>query len=312
MPPRKRRRLLWLSLFGILLIAAVLFYLNFYLYHPVGTGPAGPPVSRKSFQSVWTERKVVLLGFGDSVTAGYGASPGRSYFDMLVANPKDDFPEMQGITLSAVIPNLSTNNLAVSGSTSIEHLEIQLPKMPDYSDDVFGIVVATTGGNDVIHMYGRTPPREGAMYGATFQQAEPWIANFETRLNAILDDVASRFPGGHHIFLANIYDPTDGVGDVAATGLPPWPDGKKILGAYNDVIARTCDRRDDVTLVDIHAAFLGHGIHARQFWRSFYHPEDTGYWYFENLEDPNDRGYDAIRRLCLNQMAKVLPALLKP
>ena len=30
------------------------------------------------------------------------------------------------------------------------------------------------------------------------------------------------------------------------------------------------------------------------------------YWYFNNLEDSNDRGYDAIRRLFLNEMVKVL------
>jgi hypothetical protein len=33
----------------------------------------------------------------------------------------------------------------------------------------------TTGGNDLIHWYGATPPREGAMYGASLAQAQPWI-----------------------------------------------------------------------------------------------------------------------------------------
>ena len=184
--------------------------------------------------------------------------------------------------------------------------------MPEYAEDVFGVVVASIGGNDVIHMYGRAPAREGAMYGATLQQAEPWIGNFETRLNEILDAIGAQFPGGHHVFLANIYDPTDGVGDISNAGLPEWPDGLEVLTAYNDVIVRTCERREDATLVDIHAEFLGHGIHARQFWQPHYDGEDSGYWYYDNLEDPNDRGYDAIRRLFLNEMAGVLPNLLEP
>ncbi|MBC8117927.1 MAG: hypothetical protein H7062_26345 [Candidatus Saccharimonas sp.] len=46
------------------------------------------------------------------------------------------------------------------------------------------------------------------------------------------------------------------------------------------------------------AEFLGHGIHC------------THYWYWDNLEDPNDRGYDAIRRLFLIEMARILPAKL--
>lgn len=309
-PVRPRRRLKWLVIIGLVAIGGALFYINFWLYHPMGEGPAGPAVSAESFKTAWTERPVVLLGFGDSIVAGYGASPGKSVFHRLVENPEDEFPDMQGRSLSAVLPNLTTNNLALSGSTSIEHLEILIPKIPEHTSEEFGIVVATIGGNDIIHMYGRTPPREGAMYGATLQEAQPWIENFDARLTQILDEIADRFPGGHHVFLANIYDPTDGIGDTVNAGLPAWPDGVKVLQAYNDIIEKTCEERDDVTLVDMHGEFLGHGIHSRQFWRSFYRSEDPGYWYWDNLEDPNDRGYDALRRLYLNAIAEVLPERL--
>ena len=215
---------------------------------------------------------------------------------------------MLGISLSAVLPNLSENNVALSGSTSLEHLDILIPKVPEYSEDVFGIVIATIGGNDVIHMYGRTPPREGAMYGTTVEQARPWFKNFEVRLNTILDEIASRFPGGHQVFLADIYDTTDGIGDTRNAGLPAWPEGIKVLNAYNEIIRRTCKQRDDTTLITMHTEFMGHGIHSRQFWRSFYHEDDPGYWYWDN---PNDRGYDALRRLFLNAMSEVLPEQLK-
>jgi hypothetical protein len=214
---------------------------------------------------------------------------------------------VRGLSLSAVIPNLSSNNVALSGSTSLEHEDVLLNRIPEHEPDTFGIVIATTGGHDVIHMYGRTPPREGAMYGATLEQARPWIENYEQRLERLLDRIGEKFPGGYHIFLANIYDPTDGIGDAFNAGLPDWPEGLLVLGAYNEIIAKTCERRDDTTLIDIHREFMGHGIHSRQFWRSFYRSEDPGYWYYDNLEDPNDRGYDAIRRLCLNEMSRVLP-----
>jgi hypothetical protein len=58
--------------------------------------------------------------------------------------------------------------------------------------------------------------------------------------------------------------------------------------------------------VDIHGAFLGHGLTCRQFWRSHYRSNDPNYWYFENLEDPNDRGYDALRRLFLIEIARAV------
>ncbi len=306
-----RKRLMILLIVGGIIIGGVVFYVSFWLTHPIGSGPAGPMVEKQAFQNVWSERDVVLLGFGDSIAAGYGASPGKSFFKLLVNNPKDEFSEMQGITLKHVFPKLKAVNLALSGSTSIEHVDILLPKIEQYPEETFGVVVATIGGNDVIHMYGRTPPREGAMYGASIKQAEPWIKNFEERLDLLLDKIGEHFPGGYHIFLANIYDPTDDIGDVRNAGLPAWADGTKVLRAYNEVIEAACNKRKDTTLIDIHSEFMGHGIHSTQFWRSFYHADDPGYWYYDNLEDPNDRGYDAIRRLMLNEMAKVLPGKLK-
>jgi hypothetical protein len=77
-PPR--RRLLWLGAIGLLLVAAVLGYRYFWLGRPLGQGPAGPTVASEAFGRVWSDRKVVLLGFGDSVTAGYGATTGHSFF----------------------------------------------------------------------------------------------------------------------------------------------------------------------------------------------------------------------------------------
>ncbi len=52
-------------------------------------------------------------------------------------------------------------------------------------------------------------------------------------------------------------------------------------------------------VVPLHDHFLGHGIHCRKFWRAHYRPRDPCYWYHENIEDPNDRGYDALRRIFL-------------
>lgn len=195
-------------------------------------------MARDRFDKVWSDRKVVLLGFGDSITAGYGSTAGHSFFDRLVKNPPDEFVDLRGLNLSAVLPNLEAKNLGLSGSTSLEHLDILLPRVPTYDEATFGVVVLTTGGNDVIHNYGRTPPREGAMYGATLDQARPWVANFEERLETILNRIQSRFPGGCHFFLANIYDPTDEDGDTFNAGLPRWPEGLLVLKAYNGVIAR--------------------------------------------------------------------------
>lgn len=288
-----------LALFGVL----AAYYYAVYA-RPVGSGPAGPDVSAEPFGKVWTTRKVLLLGLGDSVTAGFGVAPPDAYFNRLVKNPPDEFDDMRGICLSAVLPRLAVKNLAVSGSTSLMHVDTIRDFLEKQSSDVFGLVVMTTGGNDLIHSYGRQSPREGAMYGATPEQAQPWIGNFTKRLDEMVRLIEARFPGGCMIFLADIYDPSDGVGDPAAAYLPAWSDCLAIHGAYNEAIRRTAKRHRSVHLVPMHAEFLGHGVHCTQPWNQYYRAGDPHYWYACNLEDPNVRGYDAIRRLFLIEIAK--------
>src|SRR5262245_39446491 len=119
----KRRRLIWLVATGVVLATVALSYVHFFLYLPIGSGPAGPAVDGAAFAQRWSNRQVLLVGIGDSVTAGFGAKQGKSYFDWLVTNPPDEFGGMQGKCLSRVLPNLKTLNLAVSGSNSLQHLQ---------------------------------------------------------------------------------------------------------------------------------------------------------------------------------------------
>ena len=309
-PRRKLPRLFALLTIGLLVIGATVVYRYSRYARPISDGPSGPVVSREAFTSPWSKRPVVLLGLGDSVTQGLGASPGRTYFQRLVKNPSDEFENMQGLSLSHVLPQLIPINLAISGTTSIECVDYQLPKLKPYEVETFGIVVITTGGNDLIHNYGRTPPREGAMFGADVGEISEWVKHFDHRLDTIARRVRETFPGGCRIFIANIYDPTDGDGDIEHAGLPSWPDGLQVVAAYNEVLTQFADRHPDVTLVDMQAAFFGHGIHCTHFWHRHYRSDDPHYWYWDNLEDPNDQGYDAIRRLFLIEMARELPGEL--
>jgi len=298
------RALLWIA--ALIVVIGSIGYSYYFLRLPsAGVGPAGPTVDRTLFASIWDDQPVVLLGLGDSVTAGFGASPGKSYFDLLATNPKDEFSDMEGICLRAVLPQLEITNASVSGSNSFDCLERQLPQLQPYPDNVRGIVVLTTGGNDLIHWYGRSEPKEGAMYGATPEQAQPWVEAYARRMNEIIDQIEALFPGGCEIFLANIYDPSDGAGKPEAIGMPPWDDMVEILTAYNEVIASCADQHGNVHLVDIHTPFLGHGVRAAHPWGDHYRRADPHYWYNENIEDPNDRGYDALRRIFLNEIADV-------
>jgi lysophospholipase L1-like esterase len=287
--------------FGLLTLVA---YQGLSYEHPIGTGPAGPQVAVEPFAMPWSTRRVVLLTLGDSVTAGYGSTPGHSYVDLLTRPPANDDPALTGCSLARVFPELTVVRKAISGSTSFD-LWSQIPRRP-YDADILGVVVMTSGGNDLIHNYGRTPPSERAMYGATWEQAQPWLPGYTARLEDALARLEKLFPGGFQLFLATIYDPTDGIGDIASAGLPPWPDGLKLLAAYNQRILAFAAAHPLVHVVDMRSLFLGHGIHCTDATNAAYHADDPHYWYFRNLEDPNDRGYDALRRLFLTGMATVL------
>ncbi|MCC9604296.1 SGNH/GDSL hydrolase family protein [Blastopirellula sp. JC732] len=301
----RRKRLAAISIGGLLIVGCALFYVKYFMLRSIGSGPAGPAVAAEPFAEIWTDRQVRLVGIGDSVTAGLGANTqSHTYFNRLIANPDDEFADMQGRSLSKVLPNLVSDNFAISGSTSRDHLNVIDDRLEMQSPDEFGLVVMTSGGNDLIHNYGRTAPRECAMYGATLAQAEPWIDAFHVRLDEMLTKIDASFPGGCEIFLADIYDPTDGIGDAPSVYLPDWPDGLAIHARYNKVINEVAAGHPNVHVVPLYQNFLGHGAHSGQFWRSTYDAEDPHYWFFENIEDPNDRGYDAIRRVFLNAIVE--------
>jgi len=299
-----RKRLILLVSVLILTIISVLGYIEFFLSRPVGEGPAGPTVDRSAFASVWTREPIQVIGIGDSITAGLGAkTASHSYFNRLIKNPDDEFAELQGVCLEAVLPNLTYENFAISGSESCLHADLINESIPRY-EDAYGIVLFTTGGNDLIHSYGRSKPRECAMYSATLSEATPWIESFRERLDTMLFELSDKFPLGCQIFIADIYDPTDGVGDALSIFLPDWPDGLAIHEKYNKAIRDAAASHDHVHVVSLYETFLGHGSHCRQFWRSTYRANDPHYWFFTNIEDPNDRGYDAIRRVFLNAIVE--------
>ena len=64
------------------------------------------------------------------MTAGFGASSGKSYFDRLVTNPPDELADMNGRSLSRVLPNLTALNISLSGSNSLEHVDHIRDKLP--------------------------------------------------------------------------------------------------------------------------------------------------------------------------------------
>jgi hypothetical protein len=303
----------WYSLRpGVIALAAIFGLTCWFVLRvpaPMGHGPAGPAVSSEAFSRTWSTRQIELVSLGDSVSTGYGAPAGHGYFDLIRQNVAETYPEMKGLDLSSVLPHIKVTRLASNSSNSFRHLEV-IERLHTRDEDTFGIVCITTGGIDLIHYYGKATPKEGAMYGATYEQAEPWIKNFRERLDEMMLGLSNKFPGGCVVMLATIYEPTDDVGDIENAGplfwMPKWPDGRPIHGGFNDAIKDCASAHAHVHLVDVYRVMLGHGIHCRDRTNPHYDADDPSYWFYSNLEDPNRRGYDAIRRVFLNAIIDAL------
>lgn len=241
---------------------------------------------------------LAVIGFGDSVTVGYCASAGHSYVSLLIANDDASYPDFAGRDLRHRFAAVSLKNIAVNGSSSCDHgpatIHQALSTAGLTADRT--VVLITLGGNDLIHPY-YCQPRECAAFCATVAQATPWAARFKDRVAAQIAALRAEAPGVVTVLLANIYDPTDGVGDIqnapGPTQLPAWPEGEQVLALYNQTLSQVA-QENGATLVDMRSTMLGHGIH----WNDSanpHHPANPAYWYCSNLEDPNDVGYQAIR-----------------
>lgn len=304
-------RLRWRVVLVLLLVIILsVGYVGWRIYNvvrvrPMGTGPAGPAIAAEPFEQLWHDGPAVFIGAGDSITRGLGASKEHTYYELLLKNDDAMYPDMVGRELTKVFNVLEFHNYAQDYTISQQHIDNQLARIQKYPQNVHGIVVLTSGGNDLIHDYGRTPPKDEAMYGCTIEQAHVWCENLKGRLDTLLCGLMDKFPGGCEIFFATIYDPTDGVGDPQTMWLPRWRDCVKVVALANQKIGELCEQYPNVHLVDIHTEFLGHGIHCDEPWRKYYHKDDPHFWYYYNLEDPNRRGFDAIRRLFLQEMIKV-------
>src|SRR4051794_37939533 len=82
----------------------------------------------------------------------------------------------------------------------------------------------TVGGNDLLAAYGDT--------GA----ARKVIAGVETVVDTGLAELTGVRAPTAGIVVGTVYDPSDGTGDAARLGLPPWPDAVAVIEELNDTL----------------------------------------------------------------------------
>jgi len=219
---------------------------------------------------------MLYAALGDSMSIDvYAAGPGRGAASLLYRNRDADFPDWAGQDLAARGYDLL--DLTSDGATTAGVLERQLPALDRRAD----LVTITMGGNDLMGAYGDT---------ATARTVIRLVAE---RAERILSRLAGAGDPARTV-VTTVYDPSDGTGAVPSGALPPWPDGPRLVGALNDVLAELAGRHG-AQVADVHRHFRGHGAQAGDPGQPDPRPANRDLWYCGVIE-PNAWGAYEIRR----------------
>jgi lysophospholipase L1-like esterase len=229
-----------------------------------------------------TPHDPVYVALGDSISIDeYAGGPGRGGAALLARNRDDDFPDWRGRDLATRHPSLRYHLLAVDGGTTQTLLDFQLPRL-ESAGLAPSVVTLTVGGNDLLGAYGDTA-RARAVVGTVVDRVSRALTRIRRLLRAPDDPIV----------VGTVYDPSDGTGDAARVGLPPWPEVVAVLGELNDGL-RAVAAEHGARVAEIHDLFLGHGLTAGDPARPDARPDDRGLWYCRVIE-PNAWGADAVR-----------------
>jgi lysophospholipase L1-like esterase len=234
-----------------------------------------------------------LVFLGDSITDGVGASREQlAYPALLTSNASRQWPDHDEVAIDRSFPSVTeVIDVSVGGATTSTMIRDQLPALESqvggFPASGETIVVYTIGGNDA---QGALNP----LVDADEVMAET-LANMEEIIDWFLDP--GRFPDGVHVYLTNVYEPTDGEGQYAGcffgfnfgARLP-------VLEQFNADL-RDLGEDKGVSVVDLRGHFLGHGFYHDDDATPHYDAADPTLWLEEDCIHPNDRGHHEIRRL---------------
>jgi lysophospholipase L1-like esterase len=221
------------------------------------------------------------VALGDSISIDdYAGGTGRGGASLLFRNRDDDFPEWRGRDLLTLAPATVFVPLATDGATTRTLLQAQLPRLRALPRRPT-LVTLTVGGNDLLSAYGDTVA------------ARAVISSVEAAVDAALGELAGRLAPGGRIVVGTVYDPSDGTGDAARLGLPPWADAVAVIGELNEAL-RGAAARHGAAVADIAGAFLGHGLGAGDPTQRDPRPPHRDLWFCDLIE-PNAWGAGGVR-----------------
>ena len=234
----------------------------------------------------------LYVALGDSISIDeYAGGPGRGGASLLHRNRDDDFPHWRGRDLVSLDPGARFHLLATDGATTRTLADVQLDRLAALPRPT--LVTITIGGNDLLTAYGDTVA------------ARQVVSYVRTSVARALDRITAALAPGGRVVVGTVYDPSDGTGDAARLGLPPWPDAVPVIAELNEAL-REVAVAGGAAVAEVAQRFAGHGLLAGDATRPDARPAERDLWLCSVIE-PNAWGAGGVRE-AFWRAAGLLPA----
>ena len=148
--------------------------------------------------------------------------------------------------ISTRLPGARLIPLAMDGGTSATVRHAQLPRFAEMNIKAAAVTL-TMGGNDLLQTFGNDDAAQNA-HKALRENGQ-----------AIIAKVRQMSEPNAPLLIGTIYDPSDGTGDTTRLDILPWPGALASIHGFNQTL-RELAAENNAILVDLHAAFQGHGL----------------------------------------------------
>jgi len=166
------------------------------------------------------------------------------------------------------------------------------------------LVIMTIGGNDLNNL--QEGFQEGKSHAELWAQTEDYMAMYREAMEWLTDD-PSTFPNGVYIVSANLYEYTDGTGDVAscpAASLAGYQNisdpelTKMVVWAMEEYMSIAVDTHTDMLF--LLESFCGHGYRRGDPNGRCYRGPNPPLWFDSTCIHPNATGHTEIAKMVMN------------